>query len=355
MKLTLTSARSLIEALNPGLASEQNMIDTWLEAIKVPPIVAQASDPEPTPMVESQDLIRLLTQQGFFAQDMEQKLGIFQEWLTGHSMKLMTLYMAQRARQGQILQDLLVALNEALKKGVHDRRQHLEAIAADAREHLQNIDNESRELLGVPPRPRPGKWIPLARLVELLIHPDFWWGNNNGTVPCKYLIARIDTRDDHVLLADGDGRLIDIEFLEDSCRTTKSPGMNENARKLQESMDPGEQAEFRTAKAAEEAGIPLKAGEQPLGIPIPASASSTMEESEQADRDLAEELAEESAPPVDVHAADRANFQEALAAQHNGERELVGYPSTEAMVTADEVEQVVQAAEQVSPDATSTD
>lgn len=232
MKFPLTTAKQLLEELNPALASEQNIIDTMLETIKVPALVAQADAPVPTPMVESEDLMRLLVTQGFLSQDADRKLNILVAWMTGRSTELLRLYTSQRQRHGQILQDLGGAVVDALKKGVHDRRQHLEAIVQEAQEHLNTLATEEREILGVPPAPKQGKWIPISQLVRLLINPDWYWGNNNGTVPCKYVIARIDTRDNSVLLADGDGRLVDIAFLEESCRTTGMKGMNENTAAL---------------------------------------------------------------------------------------------------------------------------
>jgi hypothetical protein len=74
-------------------------------------------------------------------------------------------------------------------------------------------------------KPKPACWISLDRIVRVLRHPDFYWGN----IPrAKYLELRIDTRDNCALIMDRNGKPVTIEDLEAAAENPSMPGMNDN-------------------------------------------------------------------------------------------------------------------------------
>ncbi len=124
-------------------------------------------------------------------------------------------------------------IDEALQKGVHARRAALEAQAHAITAELLDITTELRTLAKdeelKPVRiPEDVEWVALARVLAVLNHPDYYWGNTNASARCKYLTLRIDTRDNHCVVMDGRGQMFDIALLEEACLQAPVPNMNEN-------------------------------------------------------------------------------------------------------------------------------
>jgi hypothetical protein len=124
-------------------------------------------------------------------------------------------------------------IDEALQKGVHARRDALETQARTITKELHGIKAALRELaqageLKSPRIPDDVQWMPLARVLAVLNHPDYFWGNTNASAFCKYLTLRIDTRDNHCVVMDGRGQRFDIALLEEACLQAPVPNMNAN-------------------------------------------------------------------------------------------------------------------------------
>lgn len=84
----------------------------------------------------------------------------------------------------------------------------------------------------LPPTP---EWVPLKDIIEILHHPDFYW----GSIPdAKYIELRIDTRDNCCLVKDRNGKPLKIEHLRQAIDRTYVKGMNENV------PDPSEMIEL---------------------------------------------------------------------------------------------------------------
>lgn len=124
-------------------------------------------------------------------------------------------------------------IDQALKQGVHARRAALEAMAHDIANELHDIQADLVGLarageLSSERSPDNITWEPLARVLAVLNHPNFYWGNTNMAALAKYLTLRIDTRDNHCIVMDGRQRPLDIKYLEEACVKFYVPNMNEN-------------------------------------------------------------------------------------------------------------------------------
>lgn len=82
------------------------------------------------------------------------------------------------------------------------------------------------------------EWVPLADVVSLLNHPDFYWGVLDCRV--KYLQLRVDTRDNLCLVKDRNDRPISLDLIQERIAKLHQDnsnewmrGMNENAKASQ--------------------------------------------------------------------------------------------------------------------------
>ncbi len=125
------------------------------------------------------------------------------------------------------------AIDQALKLGVHARRAALELTAQGIATELRNIHADLSVIakdgeLSAARQPEEVTWVPLARVLAVLNHPNFYWGNTNMAATAKYLELRIDTRDNHCVVMDAKHKLLDIKHLEEACLKFYVPNMNEN-------------------------------------------------------------------------------------------------------------------------------
>ena len=127
----------------------------------------------------------------------------------------------------------LRSIDDALQHGVHQRRALLQVISAEVQLELGELKRTLQTLGGgrlsfedrTPPQ---DGWVPLARLLAVLYHPDFYWGTNNDAAACKYIEVRIDTRDNMALVRNQRSDLVDIQDLERATQNPAIAGMNEN-------------------------------------------------------------------------------------------------------------------------------
>lgn len=71
-------------------------------------------------------------------------------------------------------------------------------------------------------------WVPLLDVVQLLHHPNFYWGGMDGLTNCKYLNLCIDTRDLKCVITDRDNRPVSLERLRRGVERPTMAGMNGN-------------------------------------------------------------------------------------------------------------------------------
>jgi hypothetical protein len=74
----------------------------------------------------------------------------------------------------------------------------------------------------------PNNWVPLLEVVELLHHPNFYWGSMGGLTNAKYLDLRIDTRDLRCIVKDRDGKPLSLDRIREGLADPVMTGMNEN-------------------------------------------------------------------------------------------------------------------------------
>jgi hypothetical protein len=74
------------------------------------------------------------------------------------------------------------------------------------------------------------EWVSLADLVDVIHHPNFYWGALQDHTDCKYLTVRIDTRDNHCLVSDRNGKPVDLATLRKAVETPVIEEMNQNPR-----------------------------------------------------------------------------------------------------------------------------
>lgn len=70
--------------------------------------------------------------------------------------------------------------------------------------------------------------VPLLEVVELLHHPNFYWGAMNGLTNLKYLTLQIDTRDNRCLVTDRDGNPVKLADIRAGLANPTMLDMNEN-------------------------------------------------------------------------------------------------------------------------------
>lgn len=72
-------------------------------------------------------------------------------------------------------------------------------------------------------------WVSLEEVIELINHPDFYWGSHNDFIDLKYINLRIDTRDLACIVRDRNNKPVDIKKIKDSLPDVVIKGMNETA------------------------------------------------------------------------------------------------------------------------------
>lgn len=77
----------------------------------------------------------------------------------------------------------------------------------------------------LPPAP---DWVPLLEVVELLHHPNFYWGSMGGLTGLKYLDLHIDTRDNQCVVTDRDGNPVSLATIRAALAKPIMADMNEN-------------------------------------------------------------------------------------------------------------------------------
>lgn len=82
-------------------------------------------------------------------------------------------------------------------------------------------------------------WVPLADVVEVLRHPNFYWGSMGGLTSLKYMELRIDTRDNKCVVRDRDGKPVSMERIRESLANPIRPDMNQNTPHPRETMGKG--------------------------------------------------------------------------------------------------------------------
>ena len=73
-------------------------------------------------------------------------------------------------------------------------------------------------------------WIPMQEVLNVLNHPNFYWGSLVGFTDMKYTTLRIDTRDNCCLVMDRHGNQIDFNKLKEALENPIMPSMNENTK-----------------------------------------------------------------------------------------------------------------------------
>lgn len=74
----------------------------------------------------------------------------------------------------------------------------------------------------------PDNWIPLSEIVDIIHHPNFYWGAIDEFTDCKYLELRIDTRDNCCMVRDRNHKPVDLVKLKAALEEPIIEGMNEN-------------------------------------------------------------------------------------------------------------------------------
>lgn len=72
------------------------------------------------------------------------------------------------------------------------------------------------------------EWVPLKDVIEMLHHPDFYWGMMSG-LDVKYLELRVDTRGNCCLIRNRNGKPVSLEDMKQALNKVIIKGMNENA------------------------------------------------------------------------------------------------------------------------------
>lgn len=80
----------------------------------------------------------------------------------------------------------------------------------------------------IAPTVGPAGWLPLAEIIDIIHHPNFYWGSMGGFTDCKYIELRIDTRDNCCVVRDRNHKLVDVAKLKAALDKPIMAGMNSN-------------------------------------------------------------------------------------------------------------------------------
>lgn len=97
------------------------------------------------------------------------------------------------------------------------------------RKKLPFEEKRQKPLLNIPDQP---KWVDLNEVLEVLYHPDFYWGADNDFIDLKYLELRIDTRDLHCIVKDRNGKIVDFDEVKETLNNVNPLCQEMNQNKL---------------------------------------------------------------------------------------------------------------------------